>query len=450
MGFEKGACLTGRLYTFKIGDCLGKGGNGSVHDVREIHPINQSFSELFFPKCCVIKILKRFGKNKMNKRFLRFKKEIEKVLEFQNDIPYIMKILDYHIDEENETGWYLMPKAEPFFEKCKAMTICQKLECLLTIGITIEALHCKGNGYAHRDIKMENLLYMGNQVYLSDFGLIWGYWDDDHLTSTKEIIGPRVSRPPEFDADAEYRKEGLDYRKSDIYLFGKLIWSCLKETRESFGGQYHRNSDAYLNRNDFQVYTLEPIHKLLEGSTRKEMEQRISLKECLDFLKEEIDIIVQGKVVTEKAKEFRKTENYQEIISRYNPEIVTYKDINTICDILQKLINDHYVEMNYEGDRGLSKLQVRKVELLSYSPPNGNANALLWKVQNDRRIKELLLVPEKLEIMHPAKYRLYLKGITNIDQSYNGYVPWISKNLFQEESDSTEKAYVNYDIAFDF
>lgn len=316
--------------------------------------------------------------------------------------------------------------------------------------MTIKALHYKGNGYAHRDIKIDNLLYMDNQIYLSDFGLIWGYLDDENLTTTNEIIGPRASRPPEFDADTEYHRDELDYRKSDIYLFGKLIWSCLKETRESFAGQYHRNSDAYLNRNDFQVYTLEPIHKLLEGATQKEMEQRISLEECLQYLREERDIIAPTKNSMEKANEFRKKENYEEIISHYHPEIVTYKEIKIICDILQKLIDGRYVEMHYEGNRGISKLQVSKVELLSHSFPNGTANMLLWKVQNDRKIKELLLIPERLEIMDSAQYRLYLKGITNGDKSYNGYVPWIAKNLFIEEFDSTEKAYVNYDISFDF
>lgn len=450
MAFKKGECLTGKRYTFKIGDTIGIGGNGSVCDVYELHFNNQCSSESLFQKECVVKILKQFKIDKRHKRFSRFKKEIEKVLECQEDIPHIMKILDYHIDEENEKGWYLMPKAEPFFEKCKMMTINQKLDYLLVIGETIEALHCKGNGYAHRDIKMDNLLYMDNHVYLSDFGLIWENLNDDHLTSINELIGPRASQPPEFDADAEYIREELDYRMSDTYLFGKLIWSCLKETRESFDEQYHRNRDIYLNRKDFQVYTLEPIHELLENSTRKEMKQRIPIMTCLDLLREERDIIAHGASVTEEASERRKTEDYKEIISRYNPEIVTYRETDTIYNILQKLIDDDYIEMQYEADMGTSKLQVSKIELRSYPIPNGAPNALLWKVQNDRRVKELLLVPERLEITRLGKYRLYLKGITNIDESYHRYVPWISKNPFQEEFDSTEKAFVNYNVFFDF
>lgn len=450
MTFKKGECLTGKRFTFEIGDTIGNGGNGSVYDAYKIYFKNQRPSGSRFQKECVVKILKQFKKDKMHKRFSRFKKEIEKVLECQEDIPHIMKILDYHIDEANEKGWYLMLKAEPFFEKCKTMTICQKLDCLLVIGETIEALHCKGNGYAHRDIKMDNLLYMDNNVYLSDFGLIWENLDDDHLTSINEIIGPRASRPPEFDADAEYIREALDYRMSDIYLFGKLVWSCLKGTRDSFFGQYYRNGYAYLNRKDFQVYTLEPIHELLEDSTQREMKQRISLSKCLDLLKEEKDILAHGAFVTEKAMKRRKTEDYKEIISRYNPKIVTYQETATIYNILQKLIDDCYIEMQYQSNMRTTKLQVSKIELLPYPLPNGAPNALLWKVQNDRRVKELLLIPEKLEITRPAKYRLYLKGITNIDESYNGYVPWISQNPFQEDFDSTEKAFVNYDISFDF
>ena len=330
------------------------------------------------------------------------------------------------------------------------MSVCQKLDCLVTIGMTIESLHCKGNGYAHRDIKMDNILYKDNQVYLSDFGLIWENSNDDNLTSINEFIGPRSCRPPEFDADAEYCRDGLDYRMSDIYLFGKLVWSCLKGKRESFVGHYHRNSYAYLNRKDFQVYTLEPIHELLEQSTQREMKQRIPIKKCIDLLKEERDIVAQGISVTENASNRRKIEDYKYIISHYNPGIVIYQNIKAIYNILCELIDDHYIEMQYECDMVKSKLQVSKVEIISYPIPNGVPNAFLWKIQRDRRIKELLVIPERLEITRSAKYRIYLKGIKDIDESYHGYVPWITKFLLQEESYLFGKAFVNYNIYFDF
>jgi serine/threonine protein kinase len=99
----------GDLYKFTLGKQIGKGGNGRVFEVNILNP-----------QCterCVVKILSidKWRDKKMKElRYKRFHKEIHTVLEFQNDLSGIMKVLDFHCPDEMQEKcevWYLMYKA---------------------------------------------------------------------------------------------------------------------------------------------------------------------------------------------------------------------------------------------------------------------------------------------------------------------------------------------------
>lgn len=102
----------GNLYEFTLEKGIGKGGNGRVFEV------NISNSQC--KENCVVKILslnKWRNKDTKELRYKRFHKEIYKVLELQNDISGIMKIIDFYCPsemQEKSGAWYLMYKAESF------------------------------------------------------------------------------------------------------------------------------------------------------------------------------------------------------------------------------------------------------------------------------------------------------------------------------------------------
>lgn len=119
------------------------------------------------------------------------------------------------------------------------------------------------------------MLVLENQVKLSDFGLIWSV-DDSMITGEGERLGPYYIGPPELES-RDIKMD--DFRASDVFLFAKVVWMILKNDNMGFRGQYRReNRQFYLNSSEYGVFTFEPIHRLLEESTKLEMCERIDIK----------------------------------------------------------------------------------------------------------------------------------------------------------------------------
>lgn len=98
--------------------------------------------------------------------------------------------------------------------------------------------------YAHRDIKVDNLLVLNKRLKLADFGLIWNI-DDSRMTNVGERIGPYYIGPPELE-NIDLSID--DFRPSDVYLFSKLVWEIIKNDFIGFRGEYKRdNEEFYLN-----------------------------------------------------------------------------------------------------------------------------------------------------------------------------------------------------------
>lgn len=83
--------------------------------------------------------------------------------------------------------------------------------------------HSKDQTYIHNMYKPKNLLLFDGRLCLSDFGLVRNIADTDgHITEMNEPLDPRAIRPPEFQSVEEI--DGVDYQKSDVYLYAKTIW----------------------------------------------------------------------------------------------------------------------------------------------------------------------------------------------------------------------------------
>lgn len=321
-------CL-GSSYEFIVGEEIGHGGNGSVHLVNNLKP---NTDEVYVVK--ILSLNKWKNKYMKKKRYDRFKKEINTVLELEGKMSGLMSIVDFYypdVFKDNEYMWYMMPKAQSFkqFIKNNHIDINKKLEYLIELCSIICELH--DNGYSHRDIKVDNILVLNNRLKLADFGLIWNI-DDSRITNEGERVGPYYIGPPELESiDLSID----DFRPSDVYLFSKLVWEIIKNDSIGFRGEYKRdNEQFYLNPKEYGVSSFEPLHKLLEQSTKFNMEERIDINNCRGLLIEQLSIIEN--VNQDKCLTYMYDELQMEVLNKHEPEEKIYKSFSAINDILRK------------------------------------------------------------------------------------------------------------------
>ena len=167
---KKNKIYEGARYKFVIKKEIGSGGNGKVYDVDIIGHPKLDFVAKFFSA-------DKRNLKKCNKRFERFKKEIEYVNKL-TDIEGIMLIEDCNLSSM-DNSWYLMKKAREYKVNTRKK-LNEKLDDIMKIALVIKQLHSRD--MEHRDIEPDNILILNNRVYLTDFGLLFCDNDIDNLT----------------------------------------------------------------------------------------------------------------------------------------------------------------------------------------------------------------------------------------------------------------------------
>lgn len=338
----------GELYSFFRNEkSIGSGDNGAVYEVELDEAENVKFP-------VVAKFFEYEGRDK-EKRYNRFKKEIIALSELQ-DVVGIMEVIDkqcpLNVPQSRDEAWYLMPRANPY-KLIRKSNIYPKILEMLQLARIIQSLHERKR--AHRDIKPENILVLNGELVLSDFGLYWGL-EEERLTELNERIGPYKIMPPEFEnvqTDLD-----LDFRPSDVYLFSKVLWMTLKGDNIGFRGQYQREDvQIYLAKENYDnVVTLEPIHKLMEESTCEEMEKRISIQRCIEYLELQCKILNEREyelLLAEVVNQLLYDEHSKKIIAAGQPSELSYEDSATIYGMLRGIIpiSDIFVEMSVSKEK---------------------------------------------------------------------------------------------------
>lgn len=268
-----GEIITSRKGKYELVEEIGHGGNGNVYKVTvlESHqleiPVNSQFAMKFFS-----------ARKDQKKRKKRFQREISTVQELQDKIDGIIPIYDscYSIKRKM---WYLMPIAQQYeFQSYSLQTI---LDDAVILAETLQQVH--QSDFCHRDIKPSNLLQYKGRISLADFGLALKKGEEHRLTENGDFLGPVGFRPPELQHITNFE---YDTCKSDVYMLAKTIWALITKKDFGFVGEYKREEpDLYLDPVKFNVLTFEPLHRMLEGATKYNYEQRISLTELIQFLK---------------------------------------------------------------------------------------------------------------------------------------------------------------------
>lgn len=401
----------GSEYRFKVTDCEGKhGGNGGVYEVELIG------KKLPYP--VVVKFFE-YNKNphEREKRYQRFLEEIKVVREQLNGIDGIMEILDAdcpaHVPGQGEQAWYMMRKAEEY-PICRKRKLGYKLKDMLRLAHILDILHDKG--YAHRDIKPENLLILDGKLCLSDFGLVWTEDRPERLTDAQDRVGPYLILPPELEhVDVE---ANIDFYPSDVYLFAKVLWMAIKEDSFGFRGQYKRsNRQVYLQKSLYEVKTLEPVHRLIEQATYYEIEKRISIKECIAYLEQQIAILEDEPVKRLPEDELNAlchAEVSRTFVEQTEPDEYTYTDRAAIYRYLDDVLQ--YSVINVIDPSGNAK-GIRVNALTK----RADGYATLDFLYQGKKTKEYLFRAKKLVCRKKDNVitaEIELAGISDCEEAY--------------------------------
>lgn len=325
-------CLTGLFGTYILGKEIGHGGNGTV---RKVARLETDVAELQTGEF-VIKILNR-NKND-EERIERFRREIDFAKKNYRKITGIIPVFDHFSESESDCFWYLMPKAEEY-EYHKGAPLSDFLTDMILLGQTIKTMHDRG--FEHRDIKPSNILVYNNRIALTDYGLIYDDNNQDRgLTRFKEGIGAIATRPPELEP---YRnKKGVDFKKSDVYMFAKTIWIYITGNKRGFPEEYRRNrDDIYLNGLISNKSTVEPLHRMMENATKTYWKDRITILDCLNYLYDQKSIedddspseLVSSLIAQERLLKAR----------TIDPDIHTYMNFEAISKCINILKEHHYL-----------------------------------------------------------------------------------------------------------
>ena len=136
----------------------------------------------------------------------------------------------YHVEEDAETFFYTMEAADSIGSdgQYRADTLAERLKngplprtelfptlCAIFAGIKI--IH--DAGFAHRDIKPDNIIFVKGQPKLSDIGLL------SSLSATyTQLAGTLDFLPPEERASDTPGTDRRSRQKNDLYAFGKVIY----------------------------------------------------------------------------------------------------------------------------------------------------------------------------------------------------------------------------------
>ena len=328
----QGIKLRGMHGEYLVKKKIGHGGNGAVFSVDIIN------GDEYVPKemewAVKFLVANPQDERELKKRRERFQKEIEEVRILQEKVDGILPIYDSSIncEKQQENLWYLMPLATGY--EPGDFLLLEKLEQLLQLGTCIKKLH--DLGYAHRDIKPKNLLLYRNRIYLSDFGLVWNQHNtDEHITEVNDQLGPMAIRPPELQPVKNVKE--IDYRKSDVYLFAKTVWMILCCNRNGFSREYSRTIDSICFDSDkLQVETAEPLHRMMEGATKTNYWERISIDDCIGHITDQINLI-KGNILESVVLQWKYNERVLKIEGSTPSSERIYNDQPSILKILNEL-----------------------------------------------------------------------------------------------------------------
>ena len=222
-------------------------------------------------------MIKTFPKSNFTKEFFENELEINKVAACRN----VIKVLD---DFETRTTYNLVMEAgsqDLYQIVTEEGPLNQEKFLKLFRGLTSAICRLHRHNILHNDLKLENIVFMNDSLYLIDFGL------SEHIRSNNQGNNRHVGTT--FYTAPEAIRDNYRSFKSDVYSYGIVMYATLT-------GQFPFDADNSYEYAIMQLNSqpnLKPLYdqqidsdliRIIESCLDKNPEQRPSMEEIKSTL----------------------------------------------------------------------------------------------------------------------------------------------------------------------
>lgn len=345
MSFDLGVDFKAK---YELKNEIGRSTNSRVYRIVRLDDGNNDL---------VVKILCPKIKNTSNKLSQRLKREIETMIKLRNSNIDVVEILDFNI--ESGHSWYIMRRGVTLsetLEKKKFQDNNERIILVLQIIKIVCQVHSQG--YAHRDLKLENILIFNEKIELADFGIVWHPDFTENLTEDRERVGNWKTIAPEL------KRSNIivnDYKPSDVFSVTKVAWMILALDFDCFDGQYNLDTEHSLRISDLKLNAEKILHRLFHRGTDENFLRRISVMQFYEEFQN------WAKINWDKNASNRANfdDSVFDVLQKNRPSETRFSEFREIFDSLMVICNRCQVRVsfkkNMQGTFSLNKVELDEI-----------------------------------------------------------------------------------------
>jgi serine/threonine-protein kinase len=252
----------GKHGTYTVINMIGQGGNGQVFKVT-LNGKDYALKTMQPPK--------GQKKSRWAKRYKRFLQEITILSSLKlSGIPPVI---------DSGKNFYVMPLATLAADHMKEHKPAEIIAEFASLSQTL--IELEKAGYAHRDIKPQNLLVIDNEICLADFGLAKHTSNPPKdLSGNEKKIGPLWTMAPEM----RRNPKSANLNKADVYSFAKTLWIFLTGKKTCFEGQFSGQTIGGIA--ELKLPAPSMIEELLTACTANKAKDRPTHEKIFSSLKD--------------------------------------------------------------------------------------------------------------------------------------------------------------------